>query len=175
VEGLSGIGKTVDWVNTNGLEVGEEFADITARAQNAKRLEERLITLLARGTGKLEEVLQVERELARVREEIERYEGRLRYLSARADMSTLSITVYEKGPIVIGSENPIMEAFRNAWRNFVTFIAWLISILGVLVPLGALGVLVWLLLRRFWPGWGSPPAARPDHSPRPRSRDEPVP
>ena len=174
VEGLTGLGKKVEWVNVNAQDVGEEFVDITARVQNAKRLEDRLVVLLAKGTGKLEEVLQVERELARVREEIERYEGRLRFLRTRAAVSTLSITVYEKGPIVGGGGNPIIDAFRAAWRNFVGFIAGLITALGVLVPLAALGVLLWLLLRRFWPGWGSPPASLP-RRPEPRPRDDSTP
>ena len=44
-------------------------------------------------------MLEVERELARVREEIERYEGRLRYLSAHASMSSLTISIHEPLPI----------------------------------------------------------------------------
>ena len=42
------------------------YVDLTARAANVERLERRLIDLLARRTGKLEDVLAVERELARV-------------------------------------------------------------------------------------------------------------
>ena len=52
----------------------------TARVANAHRLEDRLLDVLAQRPGKLQDILAVERELARVREEIERYEGRLRYL-----------------------------------------------------------------------------------------------
>src|SRR6185312_10131570 len=108
VGSLSTIGK-VETVNSQAQDVGEEFVDVTARVANAKRLEERLINLLANRTGKLDEVLRVERELARVREEIERYEGRLRYLSSRAAMSTLSVTVHEPAPILGNEpgENPI--------------------------------------------------------------------
>jgi hypothetical protein len=42
----------------------------------------------------------VERELARVRKEIERMEGRLRYLKAGAQLSTLSVNLHEPVPIV---------------------------------------------------------------------------
>ncbi|MEO7823646.1 MAG: DUF4349 domain-containing protein, partial [Gemmatimonadaceae bacterium] len=107
VGSLSRIGK-VETVSSSAQDVGEEFVDITARVTNAKRLEERLISLLANRTGKLDDVLRVERELARVREEIERYEGRLRYLSSRVAMSTLTITVHEPGPILGNNpgENP---------------------------------------------------------------------
>src|SRR5213078_4606789 len=53
-----------------------ESVNVNARMGNARRLEVRLIELLATRTGKLKDVLDVEHELARVREEIERYEGR---------------------------------------------------------------------------------------------------
>jgi hypothetical protein len=149
---LSRIGK-VETVSSNAQDVGEEFVDITARVNNAKKLEDRLINLLANRTGKLDEVLRVERELARVREEIERYEGRLRYLSSRAAMSTLSITVHEPAPI-LGSDpgsNPILAALRRAWRNFVGLVAGVIASLGILIPLALVGWAVWLGYRR-WKG-----------------------
>ncbi len=149
VGSLSSIGK-VETVNSNAQDVGEEFVDVTARVANARRLEERLIDLLARRTGKLDEVLRVERELARVREEIERYEGRLRYLSARVAMSTLTINVHEPAPIIDPGQSPIADAFRRAWQNFVALIAALIASLGVLIPLGLIGVAGWIGYRR----WG---------------------
>lgn len=163
IGGLRPLGK-VEAVNEQSEDVGEEFVDITARMTNARRLEERLLALLASRTGKLEDVLAVERELARVRQEIERYEGRMRYLRTRAAVSTLSVTVHEPRPL-IGS-NPgrsvIGEAFRNAWRNFVRFIAGLIEAMGVLVPLAVIGVVAWLLWRRFGP---SLPLRRPPEAP----------
>ena len=139
VSSLSGIGK-VETVNSSAQDVGEEFVDVTARVTNARRLEERLINLLANRTGKLDEVLRVERELARVREEIERYEGRLRYLTSRASMSTLVINAHEPAPLIGNQpgENPIGAAVRRAWDNFVALLAALIASLGILLPLGAL-------------------------------------
>lgn len=153
VSELGGIGK-VEFVNTTVEDVGEEYVDMTARMANAKRLEDRLVNLLATRTGKLEDVLAVERELARVREEIERYEGRLKFLRTRAAVSTLSVTVHEPAPILGRSpgENPIAAALRQAWRNFVGFVAWFIASLGVLIPLGAIAALGWYLYRKFWRG-----------------------
>ncbi|HMG69534.1 MAG TPA: DUF4349 domain-containing protein, partial [Gemmatimonadaceae bacterium] len=112
---------------------------------------ERLITLLSTRTGKLDEVLRVERELARVREEIERYEGRLRYLSSRVATSTLTITVHEPAPILGNTpgENPIAAALRRAWKNFVAVIAGIISSLGALIPLALLGLAAWMGYRRW--------------------------
>jgi hypothetical protein len=150
IGGLGGLGK-VESVNTNVEDVGEEYVDITARVTNAKRLEERLVNLLATRTGKLEDVLAVERELARVREEIERYEGRMRFLRTRAAMSTLSITVHEHFPLLgqHPGDNPIIGAFKSAWRNFVSFISGLIAISGILIPLAALLGLGWIGYRRY--------------------------
>ncbi len=147
---LSTIGK-VETVSSTAQDVGEEFVDVTARVTNSKRLEERLISLLANRTGKLDEVLRVERELARVREEIERYEGRLRYLSARVAMSTLTITVHEPAPILGNSpgENPIGAALRRAWKNFIGVIAGSIAALGVVIPLALVGLAGWLAYRRW--------------------------
>ena len=150
VGSLSTIGK-VETVSSNAQDVGEEFVDVTARVNNAKRLEDRLISLLANRTGKLDEVLRVERELARVREEIERYEGRLRYLTSRVALSTLSITVHEPAPILGNNpgENPIAAALRRAWRNFVGLLAGTIASLGVLIPLGLLALAGWTGYRRW--------------------------
>ena len=150
VGALERIGK-VETVSSSAQDVGEEFVDITARVANARRLEERLISLLANRTGRLDEVLRVERELARIREEIERYEGRLRYLSSRVATSTLTITIHEPGPILGNNpgENPIAAALRRAWRNFVGLVAGVIASLGILIPLGALAFAGWIGYRRW--------------------------
>ena len=140
----------VEWANVTAQDVGEEFVDLTARVANARRLEDRLVELLARRTGKLDDVLAVERELARVREAIERHEGRLRYLRTRVATSTLSVRLHEPAPVIggRGSGGVIGEAFRQAWRNFVGAVAALIAASGVLVPLGIVVAGVWLWVRR---------------------------
>jgi len=147
---LSTIGK-VETVNSTAEDVGEEFVDVTARVTNARRLEERIITLLSTRTAKLDEVLRVEHELARVREEIERYEGRLRFLSTRAATSTLTITVHEPMPVLGNTPgtNPIAAALRRAWRNFVGFLAAIIESLGVVIPLALIGFAALLGYRRW--------------------------
>lgn len=149
LSGLSGIGKLIS-SSTNAQDVGEEFVDVSARVTNARRMEERLVSLLATRTGKLEDVLAVERELARVREEIERYEGRLRYLRTQVAMSTLSVTVSEPVPVVgQPGSNVVVEAFKQAWRNSVMVVARGIELLGVLLPIALLALLGWLGVRRW--------------------------
>ncbi len=138
-EGLQPIGH-LEFVNVGAEDVSEEFVDLSARVTNGRRLEERLVELLRTRTGKLQDVLSVERELARVREEIERMEGRLRYLKASAQLSTLSVSLHEPVPIVAThGPGPIVEAFRAAWRNFVGVLAGTIASLGFVVPVLAFG------------------------------------
>ena len=152
VNGLSPIGK-LDSINVTAQDVGEEFVDVQARVANARRLEQRLVELLASRTGKLSDVLNVERELARVREQIERYEGRMRYLRARSSISTLTVAVHEPFPIVADhpGARPMRDAFVQAWKNLVGFTAGIIVSLGVLIPLGIIFGALILLGRRFFP------------------------
>ncbi|PYP40363.1 MAG: hypothetical protein DMD48_03825 [Gemmatimonadetes bacterium] len=148
VAGLTPIGR-LETINVSAQDVGEEYVDVTARMENARRLERRFIELLATRAGRLKDVLDVEQALARVREEIERYEGRMRYLRAHTAMSTLSITVHEPLPVVGSAGRSIMgEAFRAAWRNFVVLVSLAVQSLGVVIPLGAVAVVVWVGRRR---------------------------
>jgi hypothetical protein len=147
--GLAPLGR-IEFVNVSAEDVGEEFVDLTARVANSRRLEERLIDLLGSRTGRLQDVLAVERELARVREEIERQEGRLRYLKSRVALSTLSVTLHEPPPLVADRPgwNPLWEAMRQAWRNFVALLAGVIASLGFVVPVAAAAGAGIFLVRR---------------------------
>jgi hypothetical protein len=149
LSGLSPLGR-LESVQINAEDVGEEYVDIEARLTNLRRLETRLIELLANRTGRLSDVLSVERELARVRGEIERIEGRRRFLQRSVALSTLELTLHEPEPIIAGQPgtNPIAAAFRDAWRYFVASVAWCISALGFLIP-GAIFVLGVAILGRW--------------------------
>ena len=148
-EGLRPLGR-LQFVNVAAEDVSEEFVDLNARVVNAHRLEERLIELLRTRTGKLQDVLTVERELARVREEIERMEGRVRFLKASAQLSTLSVNLYEPAPLVsVPGRSPIAEAFKTAWRNFVGLVAGLIASLGFVVPAAMVGWAAVLWSRKY--------------------------
>ena len=139
-EGLRPMGR-LQFVNVGAEDVSEEFVDLTARLVNARRMEDRLLEILRTRTGKLQDVLSVEREIARVREEIERMEGRLRFLKASAQLSTLSVNLYEPAPLVAThpGRSVIGEAFKTAWRNFVGVVAGVIASLGFVVPILVLG------------------------------------
>lgn len=147
--GLAPIGE-VESVNVGTEDVGEQYTDLEQRLTNARRLEARLLELLDTRTGELEDVLAVERELARVREEAERIEGKLRHLRARVAMSTLIVTVHEPAPLLseYPGQNLLLRSLRQAGRNFLELIAAVIASLGIVVPVALLGWAVWLLWRR---------------------------
>ena len=163
IGGLAPIGK-VEAVNVSAQDVSEEYVDVAARVANGRRLEEQLVRLLERRTGRLSDALEVERELARVREQIERYEGRMRWLRSRAAVSTLSLTLHEPMPLIAQhpGDNPIRDAFVQAWRNLVAFLAACIASLGVVIPLGLIGMLLWAAWRRWAPAIFPAPRTKPE-------------
>ena len=140
----------VESVHIDSEDVGEQYADLELRLASARRLEQRLLELLDNRTGTLEDVLAVERELARVREQIERMDAALRGLRDRVDMSTISLSLHEPEPLFStrGGENVIARSFRQAGRNFVGFVAGFIASLGVILPLALIAVFLWWLWRR---------------------------
>ncbi len=81
-------------------DVSERFIDLEARLNSAKREEQSFLNLLGRANT-VSDVLTIERELARVRSDIERYQGQLDFLSRRVDLSTIYVElVPEEGPFV---------------------------------------------------------------------------
>lgn len=151
-EAVSALGRIgqVESTQTSAQDVGEEFVDLTARVENSRKLEARLVELLANRTGRLQDVLAVERELARVRTEIDQIEGRMRFLKNRVSLSTLTVNLHEPQPLIGNTPgaNPISEAVRRAWRNFVRLVASVIASLGVVIPVVLIGAAGWFWFRR---------------------------
>jgi hypothetical protein len=148
VAALSALGK-VESMSASVQDAGDEYVDLGARATNARHMEARLAEMLAQRTGKLSEALTVEQELRRVREEIERYDARLKWLERKAAMSSIQITLHE--PVSVLDQpgpGPIAEAFAQAWQRAVGVLAWGIASLGLLVPFGLLVTVMLLLARR---------------------------
>ncbi len=113
---LDGIG-FVESRTQNSEDVTMEYVDVEARIANLTRLEERFVALLQERTGKLEDVLKVEQELARVRGDIEQAQGRLRYLANKTDFSTVTITLREQKDYVPPRAPSFGERIATAWTN----------------------------------------------------------
>ena len=99
----------------NGQDVTEEYVDLEARIRSKKQLEERILELLADNKGEIKDVIEVERELSRVRTEIEQMEGRLRYLADRTELTTVTLMVRGTSPRCC-SEYASTSAHKRASR-----------------------------------------------------------
>jgi hypothetical protein len=77
-------------------DVTKAYFDTDARLKNARVMEQRLIDMLKTKTGKVSDLLQVEKELGRVREEIEKMQGELKYWDSQAQFATVTISLAEK-------------------------------------------------------------------------------
>lgn len=97
---------TIRSENTDASDITAEYTDLSARLDNARHLERRLLDLAANRTGTVTDVLEVERELARVRGEIEQYEGRMRMWDDQVSMSTLTVTMSTEQPEIVATPEP---------------------------------------------------------------------
>lgn len=149
---MPGLGETTRSA-TRSEDVSAEFYDAKARLANKRVEEERLVVHLRQTAGRLTEILQVERELSRVRGEIEQIEGRLRFLSHQTDFSTVTLTLRELGRY---SPRPApdfgtraartlresMETMGSVAQGFalalVALAPWLVALAAAAVPVVAL-------------------------------------
>jgi anti-sigma factor RsiW len=127
----------VEQESQGGEEVTEQYVDLTARLSNAHRTEQQLLDVLEKRTGRLSDVLDVERELARVREEIEQMEAQLKSLQNRVSFATLRVELREEykaelemTPPSIGGRlrNAVVEGYRNAVDSLVGVVMFLLSV-----------------------------------------------
>lgn len=145
-------------VTTDSADVSEEYYDVEARIHNKKKAESRLVAHLEETTAKLEDILTVERELARVREEIERMEGRLRYLKDRTSLSTIQLHVNEVTQYSPEEAPAYSTRIGRTWQSSLdsllhvgqTLLLVLVFAAPWLVIFLILGTVVWIILRRIW-------------------------
>jgi anti-sigma factor RsiW len=132
-------------------DVTEQVLDLDARLANARNTEKRLNDLLLKRPGELADVLAAEREVARVREEIERLEAQRKNLDRRLTYATITLQVDEErkatlsmGPLTPSARfrNALVDGFRGAFTSVLE-----VSLLAVrVVPV----LLLWALLLA-WP------------------------
>ena len=139
-------------ITTN--DVTEEYVDTSSRIRNLERTEERVLAHLER-TGDLEDIIAVERELGRIRGQIEQATGRIRYLDHRIDYSTIDVALVQTpsaATIAPASTFSSGKVAQDAWQSLTRFLqfAWTQIIwLGVwaVVWLPTIAVM-WMVARR---------------------------
>jgi hypothetical protein len=97
-------------------DVTEEFVDLGIRLDNAVKARDRLLAVLERAE-KVEDILAVEAELRRLTEEIERMEGRRKFLQDQVAMATLRAEFH--GAAAAGPDRPVDRMSRFRWINSV--------------------------------------------------------
>jgi Domain of unknown function (DUF4349) len=102
-DALRRIEKLGDMINRDVQveDVTEEFNDVEIRLKNARAVRDRLEQLLSKA-AKVEESIQIERELERVALLIERLEGRMKFLKDRASYSTITVTFQPRSAAELG-------------------------------------------------------------------------
>lgn len=154
LRGAVGLGELVS-IKADSQDVSEEFYDLDAR-QTAKKVEEtRLLKHLSDSTGKLDEILAVERELSRVRIEIERMQGRLRAIANLTSLATVTITAREiKGyipPQAPTFATRVSRTFAASMDSLLKFgeqaVLFVVAIAPWLPLLFVGAAIVWIVLR----------------------------
>jgi hypothetical protein len=128
-------------------DVTEEFVDIEARLKAKKELEKRYLELLKKAQN-VKDMLEIERGLSSIREEIEARQGRLQYLESQVSMSTISLSFYKvtaETGVRVSYGHKIINAFQGGWNGVSVFF------LGILYvwPLLVLAILFILIIRGF--------------------------
>ena len=136
-----------------GQDVTEEFVDIEARLKTKKALEAQFLEIMKQGKT-VEDALNVQRELANVRGEIEQIEGRKRFLENQSSLSTIKIRIQTPSTYSANSTGffyQLGEAFSNGFDFALNFILGLVTFLIAILPFVIFIVLpIYLILRYFW-------------------------
>jgi len=77
---------------TSAQDVTEEYVDLEATLRNLEATEAQLLKLMEKAV-KVEDILDVQRELSRVQQDIERTKGRMQYLERTSAMSLIQVTL----------------------------------------------------------------------------------
>lgn len=139
--------------STSAEDLTRQIVDTGARLDAQKTLQARLLNLLERRDGELGELLQIEREYARVTGQIESIEAQLKTLRLRVSMSNLDINYQTKVPAFSGTrENPLGEAFGDFFYNLSGAIAAVITAFAVGLPwILLIALFLWIWLKLIWP------------------------
>jgi Domain of unknown function (DUF4349) len=117
----------VSWLREQGMiqsenikaeDISEEYYDIQARLQNAKRLEARLLEMVQKNTGKLADLVLLEEKIGAVRENIEQMEGRIRNMDRLISLATLTLNVQVQSSTTVTTPTFASRAI-HAWKHSV--------------------------------------------------------
>jgi hypothetical protein len=109
----------VERLDSGTEDVSEKYVDLESRLRNKKRHEERLLEILSTRTGSVNDLTSMEREVARVREEVELLEGKLRLLGSQTRLSTVTMRIVtpEAAPVTARFGGDFWSAVASAFTS----------------------------------------------------------
>ncbi|HXD32653.1 MAG TPA: DUF4349 domain-containing protein [Pyrinomonadaceae bacterium] len=152
---ILGLSKNVIDKKSTGQDVTEEFIDLEARIKTQVALEAQFMEIMKQA-HKVEDALEVQRQIAEVRTQIEKLEGRKRFLENRSSLSTITVNLKAPTTILVtptGFALQIKEAFKESVSIAREIILFLIRFLIVMIPiflfiLLPIGLVARFLIRR---------------------------
>jgi hypothetical protein len=148
VDALKKLGKVVS-ESVATQDVTKAYADLETRLRVKRETEARLRDILRNRAAKLSDILEAERELARIIEEIEQAEGERRFYDQQVALSTLVVSLQEPEAVIRSSAlEPLFEAFREALPLLAQSIAAIVYVVMAGLPWVVLLWALYLLVRR---------------------------
>jgi hypothetical protein len=141
LERIRQIALEVERENIGSQDVTAEYTDLDSRVRNLEATEQELLALLSeirQQTNSADEVLQVYRELTRIREEIEQIRGRMQYLDNQISLATITVQLIPK------EEKPIVQSGWGAGETFRNALSALVSA-GQMLASAAIWLVVFVL------------------------------
>ena len=139
--------------NVNGQDVTEDFIDLEARIKTQKALELQFLDIMKQADS-VQEAMEVQRQIAGVRTDIEKLEGRKRFLENRSSLSTITVNVQAPKVITVNPtgvghsvRDAVSDSLETATGMFVFFVRTLIVMMPILI---FVGLPAFLVLRYAW-------------------------
>jgi hypothetical protein len=122
-----------------GEDITKKYYDLELRLKTKEEMQRRLLELLAKRTNNIKDLLEVERELGRILEDIESIKGTLRYYDNLLGLSTITLNLAEPTPI--GPSKSAWAPLKNSIRDSVEAFSYSIKALMIFI----FAVLPWLI------------------------------
>jgi hypothetical protein len=149
---IEGLATNLTQRNVTGQDVTEEFIDLEARLKTQKALEVQFLEIM-RQAKKVTDALEVQSQIADVRTEIEKLEGRRRFLESRTSLSSITVNIQSPTPIVVstsGFGRSVREAVSESIEVASGIVLFLVRFVIVMVPIFALLILPAGFVARFF-------------------------
>ena len=104
--------------NENVQDVTTEFIDNKARLENLYKLRDRIQLLLNRA-DRIDDILKIERELNRTQSEIDRLEGRMKYLNSQVNYASIELSAEKQS-----TYGPLGYFFMGIWWGVEKLFVW---------------------------------------------------